>query len=198
MAIFSVAANACVEQHVLADATDLLKISETVFSYSQEVGRNLITTLGTINNTTNARAEELVVEVKYFDRNKVLIDSVTQPLYGLVIPPGQQVSFRVRDSADKPKAAYASSVARVVSAEQRVSVQRQAKGNRSYLADIFISWGPMLLLIAVWIYFMRKMNRKDSPQKKSLDLAEIQNATLARQLEVFERLAVAAEKATLK
>ena len=22
--------------------------------------------------------------------------------------------------------------------------------------DIFISWGPMLLLIAVWIYFMRR------------------------------------------
>lgn len=194
----AVTSNACAEQHALPDASDVLKISETVFSYSQEASRNLITTIGTIKNTTNATAEELVVEVKYFDRDKTLIDSVTQPLYGIVVPPGQQVSFRVRDSADKPKTAYASSVARIASAEQRVSKQPPAKNNSSFLTDIFISWAPMLLLIAVWIYFMRKMNRKDSPQKKTLDLIEKQNATLARQLEVLERLAVAAEKAVSK
>jgi flagellar biogenesis protein FliO len=56
----------------------------------------------------------------------------------------------------------------------------------------------MLLLIGVWIYFMKKMSRKDSPQKRTIELIQEQNLTLARQLEVLERLAVAAEKAASK
>jgi ATP-dependent Zn protease len=198
MLAFACAANACAEQNALPDASDVLKVSNTVFSYSQEEGRNVITTIGAIQNTSQARAEELVVEVRYFDRNKILIDSVTQPMYGVVVPPGQQLSFRVRDAADKPKSAYATSVARVVSAEQRTPSKPQSKGNLSFLTDILISWAPMLLLIGVWIYFMKKMSRKDSPQKRTIELIQEQNLTLARQLEVLERLAVAAEKAASK
>ena len=56
----------------------------------------------------------------------------------------------------------------------------------------------MLLFIGVWIYFMRKMNRKDSPQKRTLELIELQNVTLARQAEAIERLVTIAEKVTLK
>jgi len=198
MFAFACTATACAEQHELAGASDVLKVSDTVFNYSQEEGRNVITTIGTIQNTSTARAEELVMEVRYFDKNKGLVDSVTQPLFGVVVPPGQQVSFRVRDSADKPRAAYSSSVARVVSAEQQAPSQSRGKSNSSFLTDILISWGPMLLLIGVWIYFMKRVNRKDSPQQKTIDLIQEQNSTLARQLEVLERLAIAAEKAATK
>ncbi len=38
-----------------------------------------------------------------------------------------------------------------------VKVQAKAAEERSFLKDIFISWFPMLLLIGVWIFFMRQM-----------------------------------------
>ena len=198
MLLSTFTANACAEQHTMADASNVLRVSDAILSYSQEDGRNIITTIGTIKNLSSARADELVVEIKYFDRNKTLVDSVTQPLFGIVVPPGQDVSFRIRDSADKPKAAYATNIARVVSAEQRTTPNPQNKNQSSLLTDLFISWAPMLFLIGVWIYFMRKMNRKDSPQKRTLELIELQNVTLARQAEAIERLVTIAEKVTLK
>ena len=47
----------------------------------------------------------------------------------------------------------------------------------------------MLLLIGVWIYFMQRMKRKDSPQERTLTLIEQQNTLLAAQVKVLERIA---------
>ncbi|MGH8800900.1 MAG: ATP-dependent metallopeptidase FtsH/Yme1/Tma family protein, partial [Casimicrobiaceae bacterium] len=38
-----------------------------------------------------------------------------------------------------------------------VKVEARPEEEQSFLAQIFISWFPMLLLIAVWIFFMRQM-----------------------------------------
>lgn len=195
---FTFAANACAEQHAPDDAGSFLKVSDSVFSYSRTEGGNVITTIGTIKNLSAARVGEIVVEVKYFDRNKTLIDSVTQPLYGIVVPPSQEVSFRARDTADKPRDSYVSSAVRVISAEQQIIRQSNSKNNSSVWVELLVSWAPMLLLISVWIFFMRRMNRKDSPQKQSVELMKQQNATLTRQLDALERLAAAVEKVTSK
>lgn len=40
-----------------------------------------------------------------------------------------------------------------------VEVRAQEPPHRSLFLDIFISWFPMLVLIGVWIWFMRKQNR---------------------------------------
>ena len=41
--------------------------------------------------------------------------------------------------------------------EHGVEIEAQAPEEQSMLMQIFISWFPMLLLIAVWIFFMRQM-----------------------------------------
>jgi len=41
--------------------------------------------------------------------------------------------------------------------ENRVTIQARPQEQQSVLMQIFISWFPMLLLIAVWIFFMRQM-----------------------------------------
>lgn len=41
--------------------------------------------------------------------------------------------------------------------QNNVEINAQEDGERSLLMSILISWFPMLLLIAVWIYFMRQM-----------------------------------------
>src|SRR5436305_1227325 len=38
-----------------------------------------------------------------------------------------------------------------------VKVQAKPEEEQSFLAQVFISWFPMLLLIGVWIFFMRQM-----------------------------------------
>src|SRR5947208_5783098 len=41
--------------------------------------------------------------------------------------------------------------------KNRVKVEAKPEEEQSFLAQIFISWFPMLLLIGVWIFFMRQM-----------------------------------------
>lgn len=191
----SITTNLCAEQNAIDDPTSL-QISDSTFSYSKADGQSTITTIGTIKNQSRNGFDELVVEVKYFDNTKKMIDTVTQPLYGVVVPPSQEVRFRVRDAADKPKDSYISSTVRVVSAEQRTEHQSNAKKNSAKWLEIFVSWLPMLLLIVVWIYFYKKMNRRDSPPKQTILLIEKQNDILSKQLEAIERIAAAAEKST--
>lgn len=165
-----------------------VSIVDTSLSYGQSEGTSFVTTIGSIRNTSDALIDDIVVEVKYFNAEKKLIDVVTQPIYGLVVPASQDVAFRVRDVADKPKSSYASSAVRIVSANERVTRQPQPKVSSFSWTDLLASWGPMLLLIAVWIFFMRKMNKKGSPQVRTLELIEKQNI-------VLDRIATAAEKA---
>jgi ATP-dependent Zn protease len=173
--------------------TEQLIISQSTFSYSQEDHQKMITTLGTLKNLSNSVADDIVIEVKYFDTEKKLVDVVTQSIYGIVAPPSQEVSFRVRDAADKLKSAYVSNSVRVVSASQRIDRQTKAQPKSSAWRDILISWMPMILLIGVWAYFIKRQNKK-GPAARSVELIEQQNQILARQAELLERLSNAAEK----
>jgi hypothetical protein len=58
------------------------------------------------------------------------------------------------------------------------------------VVDILINWFPMLLLIGVWIVFLRRMGggRYMSPYQRDYI------AISQRQIEVLERIAVALEK----
>lgn len=184
---FSIPAFAACSQRLPFDSATV-SIIDTSLTYTQGEGPPFITTIGAIKNSSESFIEDIVVEVKYFNADKKLIDVITQPIYGLVVPASQEVAFRIRDVADKPKTAYVSNSIRVVSAEQRPTPQPQAKQSSFSWADLLASWGPMLLLIAVWVFFMRRMNKKGSPQVRTVELIEKQNA-------VLERLAKAAEKA---
>ena len=58
---------------------------------------------------------------------------------------------------------------------------------------LLISSFPILLLIAVWIYFIRRYSGKSSPQNRSLDLIDQQNEMIQKQGEAIERIANALE-----
>jgi ATP-dependent Zn protease len=48
------------------------------------------------------------------------------------------------------------------------------------LVDWLANWFPMLLLIAVWVYFMRQMNRGGSPAQKALAEQKRHNEALEK------------------
>lgn len=169
-----------------------LSVQDATFDVTSVDNDSYVTTMGSIKNASAACFDELVVEIKYFDANKTLVDTITQPLYGIVVPPSEEVAFRVRDIAAKPKTAYTSQSIRVISAEPR-SQGRNSSGVSSTIAKVLASWGPILLLIGVWVYFMQRMRRKDSPQERTLALIQQQNGILEAQYKVLERLTVAVE-----
>ena len=59
------------------------------------------------------------------------------------------------------------------------------------LVDILISWFPMIVLIAVWIFFMKRMK---SPQDKNIAYMEQQTELLSKHVQQSERIAIALEK----
>jgi len=186
LACMTTTAFACADVADSDEAIAKLSVTTTSISYALEEGRGVITTLGTLKNASDACFSQLVAEVKYYDAKGTLIDVVTRPMYGLVVQSSKEVAFRVRDDADKPKDAYASSSIRVIAAEVKNS-GKTSPTQKQYWMDLFVSWGPMLMLIAVWLIFMRRFNGSKSVPQRSL-------AMLERQVQTLERVALALEK----
>ena len=193
-ATLCLSANAACDRgvHTSAGAEDLTVV-KAEFSVGTVEAQRTVTTLGSLSNKSAACLDTIVIEVQYFNDKGALVDTVTQQLYGVVAPPNQEVSFRVRDAAAKPKEAYAKQSVRVVPADVRSYRGRTQEAEQSTLMGILISWGPMLLLIAVWLFFMKRMKSKDSPQGKTLTLIEQQNAILESQSKFVLRIAESIE-----
>lgn len=193
LSLISGTTNACSDAAAAQASVENLSVIAASFNISEGDGHRMITSLGTLKNSSAACFDSIVVEVKYFDAKNALVDTITQPLYGLVAPSSKDVAFRVRDDAAMAKEAYASQSLRVVSADARHS---KTQSNSSTIVDFLASWGPMLLLIGVWIFFMQRTKSKNSPQSKTLALFEKQNATLEAQNQLLERIAAASEART--
>ena len=160
---------------------------------TQEQTRRSVASLGTINNSSSGCFDDVVVEVKYFDSAHKLVDTVVQPLYGLIVSPHGEAAFRVLDTAARDKQAYASQEVRVLSAEPKFSRQKRKPTLSSTLGDVLQSWGPMILMLAVFAYFMRRTRRKDSPQERTISLLQQQVELSQAQTQYLARLATALE-----
>lgn len=195
MCITSAMAWGCESQGDPSD-TDLaaLSISMTSVDVTVDEGRRSVASLGTIKNPTPTCFDEVVVEAKYFDANKRHVDTVVQRLYGVVIPANGEVSFRIYDAAAKTKADYVDQQVRILDADARNPI-RASKSQTHWLKEFLFSWGPMLLLIGVWLFAMRKLRGKDSPQERSLALMQQQLSVQELQNKELSRLAAAVERA---
>jgi hypothetical protein len=183
-------------QESVGDVSSSLTAKALSMNYAERDNQtNIITTIGSIMNASDTGAQEITVEVKYFDASHNLVDTVTQALYDVVILPHREVAFRVRGAADKPRESYASATVGVTAATPIEPPERASNNEGSPLLRAFISWTPMLLLIVVWIYFINRMRGKNSPQSRTIRLIEEQNGLFTHQLEVLERLAGAVERA---
>ncbi|KAF0146489.1 MAG: hypothetical protein FD156_157 [Nitrospirae bacterium] len=65
----------------------------------------------------------------------------------------------------------------------------QDDGSRPFLTNFFFSWGPLIFLAIVWIYFMRKIRFG-----KQGDYMKRANAHMDKVEELLERIAVSIEK----
>jgi len=175
------------------DASSLQVVAPT-FTVTEKGEKRSVTTLGRLKNNSGECLEDIVVQINYFDTEHRLVDTVTRPVYGLIVPPGQEVAFRVRDdAAARSSDAYVSQDVAVASAEPHINTKATSSGFKDVLLNLLINWGPMLLLIGAWLYFMRRMRKADSPQGQILALIEKQNALLVEKNQLMARLVAAAE-----
>lgn len=181
--------------HDLKDPSASVQIMDAAVKTSKSDGLLFVTVLGTFKNTTESKIDNLVVEAKLTDTGGKVIDVLSQPIYGLVVPAGQQVAFRLQGPAAAAQGAYVGVEARVVSAEAHTSsIPRLDQPETNRFVDFLVSWGPMLLLIAVWIFLARKYSGKGSTQDKMLAAINEQNALLAKQVSAIEIIAAAAHQ----
>ena len=187
---------ACTWQPDFDDAGSAIQVVQPSFSWNGGERGATINALGVLKNTAMACADNIVVEVRFFDEQKNVVDVITSPLDGIVVPASKEVAFRVQGAAAQPKAAYASMSARVVSAEQRYSrgSVTPAPTWKSQVLGFLASWGPMLLLIGVWLWVMRRFYGKKSPQHRTLELWEQQLEVQRQNLAAMQRLAESVQK----
>ena len=156
-------------------------------SAGKDEGCGYVSCIGHLKNNSDVTWEELVFEIQFFNSQNELIDTFTEYTYGMVVPPNEEIAFRIKDGADKNPEEYHSHKVRITSAKQ---VHQYTSGNskRKTFIRIMISWAPMLLLIAVWIFFMRKYQGKNSPQEKIVTTQEKQISLIENQNKLFEEL----------
>jgi len=62
----------------------------------------------------------------------------------------------------------------------------KGEGMSKMYTDLLVGWGPMLLLIAVWVFFMLRYSRKGGPTNRALDEQKRHNDALERILASHE------------
>jgi hypothetical protein len=110
---------------ILAPAEDYarhaseLSLQESTFSYSEGSACSQLSAVGTIHNSGKLRWTDLSLEVQYFDAKGERIDVVTEATFGVTVPAGGTVAYRVLGKAARPKQDYASHRVRIVDADER-------------------------------------------------------------------------------
>ena len=194
LALGAAAAQARCVAHVGRTNADPMALVATAsaLSVDTDAGHRVVTTLGTITNPTGVCFTDLVIEVQYFDAANQHVDTVVEPLAGVVSPADEPVEFRVQGAAAKDAKAYASQRVRVMDGSARwVKVGEPGRGA---FVDLLLSWAPMLLLIAVWIFFMRRYSGRKSPQAKLVANSDLQVKATQELAAAAQRIAQALEK----
>jgi len=183
-----------------AQSEDLAEISNVALAVKSWDSGVYVVTVGEIKNKSDATLEDISLEARYFNSDGQLVDAAVENLYSLEIPPNETIAFRIESLAVGDADEYASQGIRLISASKdRPCGQMQAsagsadRGSTQLFKKLLISSFPILLLIAVWIFFMQKFGGKNSPQNRSLDLIQRQNEIVDQQNDALKRIADAVE-----
>lgn len=157
-------------------------------------GVRVMTTLGSIQNLSDACAKNVVIEVSYYDTKNQLVDVLTQTLSQVTVPSQSNVLFRVRGQLSAPSELYVSSKVRIVAADVKLSATRAPAKQSVWSNTMLISWLPFIVFIGVWITMYRKANGPASAAKQAvvlmdqqLQLITAQNQLIAELTEVLRR-----------
>ncbi|MEO1201056.1 MAG: FxLYD domain-containing protein [Pseudomonadota bacterium] len=183
-----------------AQSAELARIVNDRFGVQVQESGAFIFVIGEIENHSDYALDTMILEARFYDADGELIDVSTDRLYGITLPPGERVGFRLQSFALAAPEEYVSHDVRMLGADERRPCSGYSGAPAASSADsgvvrkLLITSFPVILLIAAWIFFMRRAGGKDSPQNRTLDLIEEQNAMLKNQSGAIDRIATALEK----
>ena len=172
--------------------TSMLQVKSSSMDVSVDAGHRMVTSLGTITNPSANCFQNVVLELQFFDAGRNHVDTVVEPMEGFLVPAGETVEFRVREPASKEASSYATQSVRLVDADVRWA--KAPESPRSAIVDLLLSWGPMLLLIGVWIYFVKRQSGQKSIQSRMFAVMEKQLQVAEEQSRAIQRAAAALER----
>ena len=180
--------------HVGSPVNDMsmLEIKPSSMDVSLDGGHRMVTTLGTITNPSANCFHNVVVELQYFDAAKNHIDTVVETMDGFLVPAGETVEFRVREPASREAGTYATQSVRLVDADV-VWVKAPAEGRNPFF-EMLLSWGPVLLLIVIWVFWMRRYTGAKSIQSRMFAVMEKQLAVAEAQSRAIQQAAATLER----
>jgi ATP-dependent Zn protease len=180
------------------EVLESLQVQETSMNFvTSPVEGERVVTIGKIKNGSAYDVTQFRLEIQYFDADKRLIDVNEDNVY-TDIPKNDEIAFREFVRALKPQSAYASQQVRVTYAKTTCYPQEdephshpQPEAQNSKWLDWFINWFPLLLLLVLYVFFIRRCAGKNNPALRSI---ERQVDLTAEQNKILERIANAQEE----
>lgn len=167
------------------DAASLLVVEPQLEKVAQGDG-GALATLVSLRNTAASCFDDVVLQVRYFDADKKLIDSATEAFSGIVVPSGKTVAYRLDSKPLRPLADYVSQEVTVVSAQPRYSYAPRT----DTFAAVLVAWLPFTVFVLFMLGFLLFIVRaKRSPQNRALALAEVQVQQREQQIRQLQRIA---------
>ncbi|PAT31447.1 hypothetical protein [Vandammella animalimorsus] len=188
------AALTAAQANATAPGYDTVRLSDIDYSYSApaegQACCGALTALGKATNTSDLALENPVFEVQFFDAQGKLIDAFNDVTYGLKLPPWQDMMVSLSGRARYEAGRYASAQIRLISGEftEAGSHQHAPAFSQTVWMRLLLNWGPMLLLIGVWLWLVRRSGGS-TYSRDLLTLVQEQNQLLARQVAALKRLA---------
>jgi hypothetical protein len=94
-----------------ADPAALLSeivVADSSFRFNTQGDYTYVSAVGTIrNDSEDIAADDVYIEVQYFDGEGTLIDTEGGEQYGLTLLPGSEAAFRLQARTSSPVSAYA-------------------------------------------------------------------------------------------
>lgn len=82
-------------------------VVDSSFRFNTEGDCTYVTAIGTVrNDSKDVAADDLYIEVQYFDEQGNLIDAEGGEQYGLTLLPGSEAAFRLQARASSPESEY--------------------------------------------------------------------------------------------
>ena len=154
---------------IQTDFNNDLKILDSSLSFEDKNGYNSILVIGNIRNNSDKIYENIVVEIKFFNLDKVLIDTFTNELYGNIAPANDTVAFRSQGAAAKSQTQYSSHTLRILEADVKTPCKSKT-GFRKFISN----WGGFIFVVFFVFYMVfaavnyQKSLKEDKQYKQEL------------------------------
>ena len=95
-----------------------LEVEKSQIHFTPDDRGGYISVIGTIRNTGNTTWEDVHFEVRFYDADDNLIDTISENDYDLVALSNDVTAFRIRGRADKPQQLYTRHEVRIKKARE--------------------------------------------------------------------------------